>query len=152
MSEKKYVIFKLNNEEYGVDIMKVKEVSEVKEIVKVPNTPDFVDGIINIRGDVTPIINLKKRFNLSQDVESCEVSRIIVANIDGKMFGFLVDDASHVISMDDTDIELAPEIIAGSDRVHIEGIGKIDSRMIIILNLEEVLNESEKNSINSIEF
>lgn len=131
--------------------MKVKEVSEVKEIVKVPNTPNFVDGIINIRGDVTPIINLKKRFHLREDIESYEVSRIIVANIAGKMIGFLVDDASHVISMEDTDIEPAPEIIAGSEKEYIEGIGKIGSRMIIILNLEEVLDENEKNSINSIE-
>ncbi|WP_099191446.1 chemotaxis protein CheW [Tepidibacter mesophilus] len=152
MAEKKYVIFKLNDEEYGVDIMKVKEVSEVKEIVKVPNTPDFVDGIINIRGDVTPIINLKKRFGLSEEIESCEVSRIIVANINGKMLGFLVDDASQVISMEDTDIEPAPEIVAGFDRVYIEGIGKVDSRMIIILNLEEILDENEKNSMSTIEF
>ncbi|WFD11413.1 chemotaxis protein CheW [Tepidibacter hydrothermalis] len=151
MAEKKYVIFKLNNEEYGVDIMKVKEVSEVKERVKVPNTPDFVDGIINIRGDVTPIINLKKRFNLAEDTKFCELSRIIVVNMDGKMVGFLVDDASHVISIEDTDIEPAPEVISGEDKVYIEGIGKVDSRMIIILNLEEVLDENEKNSISSIE-
>ncbi|MCT4508369.1 MAG: chemotaxis protein CheW [Tepidibacter sp.] len=152
MAEKKYVIFKLNDEEYGVDIMKVKEVSEVKEITKVPNTPDFVDGIINIRGDVTPIINLKKRFHLAEGIEFGEISRIIVANIEGRMIGFLVDDASQVISIEDTNIEPAPEIIAGSDKEYIEGIGKVDSRMIIILNFEDVLDEDEKNSINSIEF
>ncbi len=149
MSERKYVIFKLNKEEYGVDIMRVKEVSEVKETTKVPNTPDFVDGVINIRGDITPIINLKKRFNLEQGALE-EGARIIVVNIKNKLVGFLVDDASQVLSMDEENIDPPPELVAGVDKMYIQGIGKLEDRMIILLDLEKVLNEEEQALINEI--
>lgn len=149
MAENKYVIFKLNKEEYGVDIMTVKEVSEVKETIKVPNTPYFVDGIINIRGDITPIINLKKRFNILEDEKVKEGARIIVVNIQNKLVGFLVDDASQVLAIDEKNIDPAPEIIAGVDKMYMQGIGKLEDRMIIILDLEKVLNEDEKGLINA---
>lgn len=149
MAENKYVIFKLNKEEYGVDIMTVKEVSEVKESIKVPNTPYFVDGIINIRGDITPIINLKKRFNILEDEKVKEGARIIVVNIQNKLVGFLVDDASQVLAIDEKNIDPAPEIIAGVDKMYMQGIGKLEDRMIIILDLEKVLNEDEKGLINA---
>ncbi|KXZ40191.1 purine-binding chemotaxis protein CheW [Alkalithermobacter thermoalcaliphilus JW-YL-7 = DSM 7308] len=148
MAEKKYVIFKLNKEEYGVDIMTVKEVSEFKEATKVPNTPSFVEGIINIRGDVTPIINLKKRFNLKENEN--EASRIIVVNIKDKLVGFLVDDASQVVSIDENSIDPPPEIVSGVDKKYIQGIGKLGDKMIIILDLEKVLSEEEKEVLMSV--
>ncbi|OPJ56527.1 chemotaxis protein CheW [Alkalithermobacter paradoxus] len=147
MAEKKYVIFKLNKEEYGVDIMTVKEVSEFKEAVKVPNTPNFVEGIINIRGDITPIINLKKRFDIEDN--KSEMSRIIVVSIKDKLIGFLVDDASQVVSIDENSIDPPPEIISGIDKKYIEGIGKLQDKMVIILNLEKVLTEDEKEIIGN---
>lgn len=149
MAERKYVIFKLNKEEYGVDIMTVKEVSEVKEAIKVPNTPYFVDGIINIRGDITPIINLKKRFNIEDDEKVKDGSRIIVVSLKNKLVGFLVDDASQVLAIDEKNIDPAPELVAGADKMYVEGIGKISDRMVIILDLEKVLNEEEKGIIGS---
>ncbi|SHJ54315.1 chemotaxis protein CheW [Tepidibacter formicigenes] len=151
MAEKKYVIFKLNKEEYGVDIMTVKEVSEVRETIKVPNTPQFVDGIINIRGDITPIINLKKRFNIEENNESIEGARIIVVSIKDKMVGFIVDDTSQVLSIDEKNIDPAPELIAGVDKTYIQGIGKLEDRIVIILDLEKILSENEKDLINGMD-
>lgn len=146
MAEKKYVIFKLGEEEYGIDIMKVKEVTEYKETVKVPNTPDFVEGIINLRGDVTPIISLKRRFKLNHDT-TLESTRVIVVNLEDRLVGFIVDDASQVLSLDDNQIDSAPEIVSGIGKKYIEGIGKVDDRMIIMLDLLQVLDEDEKKEL-----
>ncbi len=146
MSEKKYVVFKLDEEEYGIDIMRVKEVTEFIEVTKVPNTPHFVEGIINLRGEITPIINLKKRFSKSDDTENI-AHRVLVLNLEDKLVGFMVDDASQVITMDDSQIQETPSLISGDDKMYIEGIGKLDDRMVIILDLLKVLNDTEKKEL-----
>ncbi|KXG77177.1 chemotaxis protein CheW [Thermotalea metallivorans] len=150
MAEKQYVIFKLGNEEYGVDIMNVKEISEYKPSVKVPNTPKFVDGIINLRGDITPIINLKKRFNL-EETEINSDTRIIVIHVKNRQVGFVVDEASQVLRLSEENIEQAPELIAGVDKKYITGVGKLKDRIVLLLNLEEVLSDDEKEKIQHIQ-
>ncbi|MZQ76127.1 MAG: chemotaxis protein CheW [Peptoclostridium sp.] len=150
MAERKYVIFKIKDEEYGVDIMKVKEVSEFKKSTSIPNSPSFVDGIINLRGDITPIISLKKKFNIPVEKGYDDSSRIIVVNMNDKLVGFAVDEASQVISIDDSNIDPPPEIVAGLDRRYINGIGKLQDRIVIILDLERVLNENEQTEISGI--
>lgn len=147
MAEKKYVVFKLGDEEFGIDIMKVKEVTESKQTVKVPDCPDFVEGIINLRGDVTPIINLKKKFSLPVDNDDSNNHRVIVLNLQDKLVGFIVDDASQVISVDDSQIVAPPEIVSGIEKAYIDGIGKIGEKMVIMLDLLKVLNEAEKKEI-----
>ncbi|AOT72697.1 chemotaxis protein CheW [Geosporobacter ferrireducens] len=148
MSEKQYVIFRLGKEEYGVEIVNVKEICEYKESVKVPNTPRFVDGIINLRGDITPIINLKKRFNLPEgDVNSD--TRIIVININNRQVGFIVDEASQVLRITEEDIEPAPELVAGIEKKYIIGVGKLADRIILLLDLEYILSEDEKEKIQN---
>ena len=112
MAERKYVVFKLDEEEYGIDIMRVKEVTEFVEVTKVPNTPHFVEGIINLRGEITPIINLKKRFSKPEETANI-AHRVLVLNLEDKLVGFMVDDASQVITMDDSQIQETPAIIAG---------------------------------------
>ncbi|SHJ52259.1 purine-binding chemotaxis protein CheW [Geosporobacter subterraneus DSM 17957] len=149
MAEKQYVIFRLGKEEYGVEIVNVKEICEYKESVKVPNTPKFVDGIINLRGDITPIINLKKRFHLAEgDINSD--TRIIVINIQNRQVGFIVDEASQVLRISEEDIEPAPDLVAGVDRKYIIGVGKLADRIILLLDLEYILSEDEKEKIQSI--
>lgn len=149
MAEKQYVIFRLGKEEYGVEIVNVKEICEYKESVKVPNTPKFVDGIINLRGDITPIINLKKRFHLDEgDINSD--TRIIVINIQNRQVGFIVDEASQVLRISEEDIEPAPDLVAGVDRKYIIGVGKLADRIILLLDLEYILSEDEKDKIQSI--
>lgn len=146
MAERKYVVFKLDEEEYGIDIMRVKEVTEFVEVTKVPNTPHFVEGIINLRGEITPIINLKKRFSKLEETANI-AHRVLVLNLEDKLVGFMVDDASQVITMDDSQIQETPAIIAGEDKKYIEGIGKLEERMVIILDLVQVLNETEKKEL-----
>ncbi|SCY04998.1 chemotaxis protein CheW [Alkaliphilus peptidifermentans] len=150
MAERQYVIFKLDKEEYGVDIMHVKEISEFKESVKIPNSPKFVDGIINYRGVITPIINLRRKFHLELKENTADV-RIIIINLSEKQVGFIVDDASQVLTIDEKDIDPAPDLIADIDQRFISGIAKVDERMVILLDLEKVLSEEEKKNIEMLD-
>lgn len=149
MAENQFVIFRLGDEKYAVDILNVGGISEFREVTKVPNAPVFIDGIINLRGDIIPIVNLKKRFNIPEKAVDSD-TRIIINNIKGKDIGFIVDEASQVIKIDDTDIEDAPDIIKGSDRQYISGVGKVNDQIVILLNLEKILNEEEQKAVNEI--
>lgn len=142
MAETQLVVFKLGNEEYGVNIMNVQEIGPYEAPVKVPNVPDFVEGVMNLRGSVIPVISLKKRFNISGGGIT-ENTRNVVINFGSKQVAFIVDDASEVLTIDDQDIEDTPAIIAGADRKYITGIGKQGSRLLIILDLTYLLNEQE---------
>ncbi|MEN1761892.1 chemotaxis protein CheW [Anoxynatronum sibiricum] len=146
--EKQYVVFKLNQEEYGVAISHVQEITEIKSITSVPNTPAFVEGIINLRGKIVPIVSIKKRFDLPLEGE-LEEQRIIIINLNEKQVGFIVDDASQVLTMDENQIESPPELIAGIDRDYIIGIGKVDEKIIVLLDLEKILSDKEKKEIEA---
>ena len=150
MAEKQYVIFKLEKEEYGIDIMNVREIVPHQDSSKIPNVPNFISGIINYRGTVIPIIDLKKRFNLS-DSEVDGNTRIIVINLNEKQVGFIVDEASQTIRLEDEDIDATPDIVAGVDRKYITGVGKLENRLIILIDLEEVLTEEEKIEIHKMD-
>jgi purine-binding chemotaxis protein CheW len=149
MAELQLVVFKLDKEEYGVDIMQVQEISPYQKLTKVPNSPAFVDGIVNLRGDVIPVVSLKKKFNLIE-TEVTELTRLIVINNGNRRTGFVVDDASEVITISDKDIEEAPPMIVGADRKYIQGVGKVDKRILIVLNLHKLLTEEEENQLSDI--
>ncbi|SET36672.1 purine-binding chemotaxis protein CheW [Natronincola peptidivorans] len=150
MAEKQYVIFKLCGEEYGVEIDHVQEITEYKKATKVPNVPSFIEGVINLRGNITPIVSLKKKFNLQED-EIKDSNRIIIINLKNRHVGFIVDDASQVLTMDEKQIDNPPEILTGIDRQYIIGIGKVEEKIIIMLDLEKILSEDEKEEIQNME-
>jgi len=150
MAENQFVVFKLGEEKYGVDILNVAGISEYLKITKVPDAPWFIEGIINLRGDIIPIVNLEKRFNIPiKEIDS--ESRIIIIKIQGKDIGFLVDEASQVIRIEEQNIEPAPEIIRGKEREYISGVGKYENQIVILLDLEKVLNADETKQILSME-
>ena len=150
MSEKQYVVFKLGKEEYGIDIMNVKEIVPYQECVKVPNAPRFVEGIINYRGKVIPIICLKKKFYMDNTCVDSN-TRIIVINLNEKQIGFIVDEASQTLRLDESDIDPTPDVVAGVDRKYITGVGKLEKRLIILIDLEKVLSDEEKEKIINME-
>mgnify|MGYP000896140226 CR=1 FL=1 len=151
MSEKQYVVFKLGKEEYGIDIMNVKEIGPYEESVKVPNTPRFIEGIINYRNRVIPIINLKRRFKL-EDKGLTNDTRIIIINLNDKQIGFVVDEASQTVTLDDKNIDPAPDIISSIDKRYITGVGKLDNkRLLILIDLEKVLNDKEIDEIEKMD-
>ena len=149
MAELQFVVFKLGKEEYGVNIMEVQEIGPYSEPVRVPNTPEFIEGVINLRDNVIPVISLKKRFKIP-DQGLTEDTRTIVVNLEDKQIAFVVDDASEVMTLDEADIQETPELITGIDRKYITGIGKAGDRLLIMLDLRFLFNEQEQVQLAAI--
>lgn len=135
------VIFQLNGQEYGIDIFKVNEIVPYTKPTKIPNSPAFIEGVLNLRGRVIPIISLKKRFNL-EDAGSDERTRIIVSNTGATVAGFVVDEASEVLTVDKESIEPVSDIVSSISKKYISGVGKLNNgRMYILLNFDELYTE-----------
>ena len=146
MSEKQFVIFKLGEQNYCVDIMNVGGITEYKGATKVPEAPYFVEGVINLRGSIIPIINLKKRFGIPE-VRQTEDCRVVLFNLNGTEIGFLVDEANQVIKIDSDNIDPTPDILKGADKDYIDGVGKVNQSIVIVLDLAKVLTEGERNQV-----
>lgn len=142
------VSFRLANEEYGVDIMRVQEIILTGQITKMPEVPDFICGLINLRGHVIPIVDLRKRFGLAA-AAATEHTRIIVANLGSKTIGMVVDAVNEVLRINENQIEPAPSSIAGIDHTYISGLVKFEEKLLILLNLENILSDAEKAKLNA---
>jgi purine-binding chemotaxis protein CheW len=144
------VVFLLDNNgnmcEYGVPILQVQEINRVSEITRLPQVPDFIEGMINLRGEIIPVIDLKKRFEMGK-TEHGENTRIIVFDIAGKKSGIIVDDVSEVLHMAQKDIAEPPILIGGISSRYLTGVGKVDDRLIILLDLTKILNQDEKEAL-----
>lgn len=136
------VTFRLGDEEFGVNILNVEEINRMVEITRVPNAPSFVEGVINLRGRVIPIINLRKRFGLDNK-EMDRDTRIMVMDINGSTVGMVVDAVSEVLRIPSDTVVAAPAITNGINSRYIKGIGKLDDRLIILLDLEKLFKDSE---------
>lgn len=132
------VIFRLDNEEYGIDILRVKEIKEMIRITRVPKAPHYVRGVINLRGEVIPIVDLRKKFSLVKNSDN-ESTRIIIVGVEDITVGLVVDTSSEVIEIMNEDIEEAPSTIGSVEQGYISGIGKVGARLIILLNVDKIL-------------
>lgn len=135
----KYVVFKLENEEYGIDILKVKEIKEMLRITRVPKSPSFVRGVVNLRGEVIPVIDLRKKFNLLQK-EDRESTRIVIVAVDEITVGLIIDTSSEVLEISKEFIEEPPAAISSIDHSYIYGIGKVGERLIILLDVSKIIS------------
>jgi purine-binding chemotaxis protein CheW len=144
------VTFNLGSEEYALDILVVQEINRRVEITKVPKTPEFVEGVINLRGKIVPVLDLRKRFGLVGH-EFTAQSRIIVVNIDNRVLGLLVDSVTEVLQIPAHTIEPPPPLVAGIDAAYIKGIGKFEDRLLILLDLGKILskNKTEDSAIEN---
>ncbi|MCX6151072.1 MAG: chemotaxis protein CheW [Ignavibacteriales bacterium] len=140
------VSFKIGAEEFGVDILKVQEINKMTQITKVPNSPAFVEGVINLRGRVIPIIELRTRLGLEK-IEYTKDTRIIVVELEGKTVGFIVDAVNEVLRIPSSITEKPPELVAGIDSDYITAVGKLEDRLLILLDLEKVLKEEAKEKL-----
>jgi purine-binding chemotaxis protein CheW len=137
------VTFRLEKEEFGIDIQKVQEINRMIEITKIPNAPEYVEGVVNLRGKVIPIVSLRARLGFGQ-VERDNSTRIMIAEVEGKTLGFIVDSVSEVLRIDDstnTRIEPAPSIAGGNESAYIEGIINLTDRILILLDLKALLGD-----------
>ncbi|OPY73283.1 MAG: Chemotaxis protein CheW [Syntrophorhabdus sp. PtaU1.Bin058] len=144
------VTFKLENEEFGVDILKVQEINKMMNITKIPNAPSFIEGVINLRGKIIPIIDLRKRLGFHNRVYD-KSTRIIVVELDGLVLGFIVDSVSEVLRIPGNTIEPPPSIVAGIESDYIEGVGKLNDRLLILLELKKIFASPERKEIENIE-
>lgn len=136
------VTFSIGEEEFGVDILKVQEIIRTMEITKVPRSPLFVEGVINLRGKVIPIIDLRRRFGLVYKTHDSQ-TRIIVIEINGLIVGFVVDSVSEVLRIPVNTVEPPPPIVAGLDSDYISGVGKLADRLLILLDLDKLLSTDD---------
>ena len=144
------VSFKLGSEEYGVDIAQVQEINRMVAITHVPRAPQFMEGVINLRGQLIPIIDLRTRFGMPR-TEHTKNTRIVVTEISTKRVGMVVDSVSEVLRLDLAQIEEAPEMITGVDTEYIKGVGKIEDRLIILLDLARIISGAEKRELDAAE-
>jgi purine-binding chemotaxis protein CheW len=140
------VTFRLGNEEFSLDILRVQEIIRHMELTRVPRTPDFVDGVINLRGRVIPVLDLRKRFGLPSDERTNE-TRIIVVDVDNKTVGLKVDAVSEVLRLPADTVEPAPAIVTGAESDYIKGVGKLDGRLLILLDVEKILTRTERDAL-----
>lgn len=135
------VVFRLALEEYAVPIIKVQDINRVLPITKMPQTPSFMEGIINLRGKIIPIVDLRGRFGLSSGAIT-EDSRIVIVDFRGQTLGITVDHVEEVLTIPGRDIDLPPAA-AKLDQSYIEGIGKVNNRLLILLNIDKIFTEDE---------
>src|SRR3972149_6999515 len=148
-AERQLVVFDLVPEAYGVDIGAVREIIRVQEITHVPNAPDFVEGVINLRGKVIPVVDLRKRFGIAP-VDQTNDSRIVVVDIAGEDIGVMVDGVTEVLRIAEDTVETASSIITTAHSYYILGIAKLGERLIILLDLEKTLSQREKAAVSEV--
>lgn len=136
--EQQLVVFKLAEEEYAVSILKVQEIKRMTEITRVPHTPDYLKGVMNLRGSVLPVIDLKKRLNLPQK-DYTEDTRIIIVKAGEIAVGLIVDAVSEVTAVQSEQIEPPQAVTGNIGENYIEGVGKLENRLLILLNLDELI-------------
>ena len=145
IDELQLIVFSLAQEEYALPITKVQEINRLVAITKLPQTPNFMEGIINLRGQIIPVIDLRKRFALAM-AEYTDDSRIIIVTIGGQTAGIIVDSVAEVVRLQSDHIEPPPKSFT-IDSQYIEGVGKLGDRLLILLNLDRTLSTDEENAL-----
>ncbi len=136
------VSFMIGDEEFAVDILIVQEIIRMLQVTKVPNAPDFVDGVINLRGRIIPVIDLRCKMGMKR-IEHDKNTRIIVVEVIGKTVGFIVDAVTEVLRIPSSITEAPPEIVAGVNSEFIKAVGKLEDRLLILIDIEKILSTSE---------
>lgn len=146
----KLVVFAMDTDgaayEYGIPIEQVHEITRPGKTIKLPGTPSFVEGIMNLRGSVIPIIDFKKRFGMGSTVPK-DTTRIVVVNIDEQQCGVVVDDVLEIVPVPAEQIEEPPKVAGGVGSQYIIGIGKVEDRLIIAIDVTRVLDEDEQQEL-----
>jgi purine-binding chemotaxis protein CheW len=143
------VSFKIGEEEFGVDILSVQEINRMSQITKVPNTPDFIEGVINLRGRIIPVLDLRVKLGLMK-LEHNKNTRIVVVELKEQTVGFIVDEVSEVLRIPKNITEAPPAMIGGIDSEYITSIGKLEDRLLILLDLEKILSLSEYEILETV--
>ena len=144
-----YVNFVVCKEEYGIPILCVHEIIRYESLTKIPQSPEFVEGVLNLRGQVIPVVNLRKKFGLPE-TDLNNSTRIIVVDVDGQLTGIVVDEVSEVLQISEEQISPAPKMSTKLDTDFISGMGKINDGLVILLDIKKILTNQEKEILEKI--
>lgn len=148
MGTRQLIVFTINAEEFGLDIERINSIEKMLDIFKIPNTPEYIEGLVNLRGKVHTVFNLRKRFNMPCPGFD-ENNKIIMTNTSASIVGIIVDEVKEIVRVEESDFEAAPKALSNLRQKFLGGIAKIDSRIIMLLDLEKVLSVDElKQTIN----
>ncbi|MCB1984167.1 MAG: chemotaxis protein CheW [Burkholderiales bacterium] len=143
-----FLTFRLGNEEYGIDILKVQEIRGYDAITQIANSPEFIKGVVNLRGIIVPIIDMRIKFKLGT-AEYDQFTVVIILNVSGRIIGIVVDGVSDVINLDTEQMRATPEFGTAIDTEYIKGLGTVDDRMLILLDIEKLMGSREMGLIDT---
>lgn len=144
------VSFKIGDEEFGVDILRVQEINRMMNLTKVPNAPHFVDGVINLRGRIIPIVDLRCRLGMERSAHNMN-TRIIVVELAKNTVGFVVDEVSEVLRIPKSITEPPPSMVAGINSEFISAVGKLEGRLLILLDIDKIFNLEEEKVLSAVD-
>jgi purine-binding chemotaxis protein CheW len=144
-----FLTFRLGGEEYGIDILKVQEIRSYEQPTRIANSPSFIKGVVNLRGVIVPIVDLRLKLGC-ETAEYNSFTVVIVLNVKGRVVGAVVDSVSDVLALDKDTIKPAPEMSSAVDTSFITGIGSVADRMLILMDIEGLMSSEEMGLINSI--
>jgi purine-binding chemotaxis protein CheW len=142
-----FLSFRLGAEEYGIDILKVQEIRGYDAVTRIANTPEFLKGVINLRGTIVPIIDLRIKFGLGTPVYD-EFTVVIILNVASRVVGVVVDSVSDVLTLSDEQMRPAPEFSAALETQYVTGLGAIDSRMLILVDIEKLIGSRDMRLVD----
>ena len=142
-----FLTFRLGNEEYGIEILKVQEIRGYDSITQIANAPSFIKGIVNLRGVIVPIVDMRIKFGLS-DAEYNQFTVVIILNVAGRVMGIVVDGVSDVISLEAEQMRPTPEFGSIIDTAHIMGLGAVEERMLILIDIEKLMGSRDMGLID----
>lgn len=148
--EKQLVVFNLGQEVYAIEIAMVKEIIQMQAITRVPGTPPSVEGVINLRGAVIPIVDLRKRFKLAK-IDRTKDTRVVIVSCKGQEVGVVVDSVAQVLRVPTGSIEASADLFSDDKLNHIQAIVKLKNQLVILLNMDQVLTREEINAVNAID-
>jgi purine-binding chemotaxis protein CheW len=143
-----YLTFVLADESYGIDILKVQEIRGYDAVTKIANTPDFIKGVVNLRGLIVPIVDLRIKFGLGNVVYN-EFTVVIILNLNGRVVGIVVDGVSDVMNLQSSQIRTVPDIVSSIDTKYITGLATVEDKMFILVEIEQLMNSQEMALMDS---
>jgi purine-binding chemotaxis protein CheW len=141
--------FRLGDEEYGIDIQKVQELRGYDTVTRIANAPDFIKGVVNLRGIIVPIIDMRIKLNLGEPTYD-QFTVVVILNVSGRVIGMVVDSVSDVITLDPEHIKPAPEMGSALDTDYLTGMGAIDDRMLILIDIDKLMSSAEIGLIDKL--
>ena len=149
-ASRELLTFTLGSEEYGIDILKVQEIRGYEAVTTIANAPDFIKGVINLRGIIVPVVDMRIKFKLGS-VTYNETTVVIILNVADRVVGMVVDGVSDVTTLKADEIKPAPEFGSGLDTRYLEGLGTVDERMIILVDIEKLMTSRDMELIETVE-